>query len=166
MRQDTRSVFVKPTSLPADAGSTVVAGRSFAVGTQWLATALALTLAGMAWRNRDHPLLRDLSAHLSAFALIAAAIVAVGYWTVLNSRTSIDDREIRQSGLLPRRVALADIGQLKLIRMRGLEWLVTPRLVVRARGSGLSTFCCADPDVLQAVEQLAYGKAPPPSTKG
>lgn len=166
MRLDTRSAFVRPPSLPAAASSTMVAGRSFAVGTQWLATALVLTLAVMAWRNRDHPLLRDLSAHLSAFALIAAAIVVVGYWTVLNSRTSIDDREIRQSGLLPRRVALADIGQLKLIRMRGLEWLITPRLVVQARGSGLCTFYCADPNVLQAVEQLAYGNAPPPATKG
>ncbi len=164
MRLGSRAAFAVPHD-PGSADSAVLEGRSFAVGTQWLATALVLTLAVMAWRNLDHPLLRDLSTHLSAFALIAAAIVAAGYWNVLNSRTTIDDREIRQSGLLPRRVALVDIGQLKLIRVRGLEWLFTPRLVVRARGSGLSTFYCADPNVLRAVEQLAFGNAPPPSTK-
>ena len=58
--------------------------------------------------------------------------------------------EIRD--LLPRRVALADIAQLKLVRLRGLEWLVTPRLVVRARGLGTSTFYCADAGVLDLVK--------------
>ena len=135
-------------------------GPSFAVGTQWLATALVLALTVLAWRNLDHPLVRELVTQLSVLALIAVAIVVVGYWGVLYSRTSIDGLEIRQSGLLPRRVALADIGQLKLIRVRGLEWLITPRLVVRTRGSGMSTFYCADPAVLRAVEQLAYGSAP------
>jgi hypothetical protein len=161
MRLGSRSSFTALRRQSAADGGAVLEGASFAVGTQWLATALVLALAVMAWRNLDHPLVRELSTHLSAFTLIAVAIVAVGYWGVLYSRTTIDDLEIRQSGLLPRRVALVDIGQLKLIRVRGLEWLITPRLVVRARGSGLSTFYCADPGVLRAVEQLAYGNAPP-----
>lgn len=165
MRLGSCSSFVEPRRQSAAVGGSVLEGASFAVGTQWLATALVLALAVMAWRNLDHLLVRQLITSMSALALIAVAIVAVGYWGVLYSRTTIDGLEIRQSGLLPRRVALADIGQLKLIRVRRLEWLVTPRLVVRARGSGLSTFYCADPNVLQAVEQLAYGDSPPPATK-
>lgn len=166
MRLGSRWSFLESRRQSAAVCGSLSEGASFAVGTQWLATTLVLALAVMAWRNLDHPLVRELSTHLSAFALVAAAIVAVGYWGVLYSRTSIDGHEIRQSGLLPRRVALADIGQLKLIRVRGLEWLITPRLVVRTRGSGLSTFYCADTCVLRAVEQLAYGNALPPETIG
>jgi hypothetical protein len=151
---------------PAATAATAVEGPSFAVGTQGVASVLTMALMALAWRNADHPLVRALSTQVTVFVLIAAAMVVAGYWTVLFSRTAIDDGEIRQSGLLPRRVALADIGQLKLIRVRGLEWLVTPRLVVRSRGSGLSTFYCADRGVLQAVEQLAYGTAPPQATRG
>jgi len=150
-----------PVDPPAVAAATAVEGTSFAVGTQGVATVLMLALMLLAWRNADHPLVRALSTQVTVFVLIAAAVVVAGYWTVLYSRTAIDDGEIRQSGLLPRRVALADIGQLKLIRVRGLEWLVTPRLVVRARGSGMSTFYCADARVLAAAEQLAYGSAAP-----
>lgn len=145
---------------PAAKAASTVEGPAFAVGTQSVATVLTLALMALAWRNADHPLVRALSTQLTVLVLIAAAMVVAGYLTVLFSRTAIDDVEIRQSGLLPRRVALADIGQLKLIRVRGLEWLVTPRLVVRARGSGMSTFYCADPAVLRAVEQLAYGSVP------
>ena len=166
MRLGSRSSLAAPRRQSAAAGGKVLEGASFAVGTQCLATALVLALVVMAWRNHDHPLVRELSTHLSAFAMIAVAIVAVGFWGVLYSRTMIDDLEIRQSGLLPRRIALADIGQLKLIRVRGLEWLITPRLVVRARGAGLSTFYCADPGVLRAVEQLAYGSGPAAASGG
>ncbi|MBX3642694.1 MAG: hypothetical protein KF720_06440 [Rubrivivax sp.] len=139
-------------------------GPSFAPGAKVAATLLMLLLAAMAWRNADHPALRQLSAPVLLLALLAAAIVAAGYWSVLRSHTAIDGAEIRQIGLLPRRVALADIAQLKLVRLRGLEWLVTPRLVVRARGLGTSTFYCADAGVLDAVEQLSYGRPPPPPT--
>ena len=137
-------------------------GPSFAPGAKLAATLLMLLLAGLALRNADHPALRELSAPAVLLVLLATAIVAAGYWSVLRSHTTIDASEIRQSGLLPRRVALADIAQLKLVRLRGLEWLITPRLVVRARGLGTSTFYCADAGVLDAVEQLSYGRPPPP----
>ncbi len=41
---------------------------------------------------------------------------------------------------LQRSVALADIAQLKRIRVRGLEWLITPRLLLRSRSSGKSNW--------------------------
>lgn len=153
----------------ADASSAAAAvgsrqGPSFAPGTKLLATLLVLLLLTMAWRQARHPLVLMLAAHTTVFVLIALAVVVAGYLSVLYSRTTIDGQQIRQSGFLPRRVALADIAQLKLLRVRGLEWLITPRLVVRARGLGISTFHCADPGVLEAVEQLCYGRSPPSRT--
>jgi hypothetical protein len=133
-------------------------GPSFARGTRYMATLLALSLVVLAWRNADHPLVAMLSTQATVYVLIAVAIVAYGYWNVLHSRTCIDATHIRQ-GCWPvqRSVALADVVQLKLIRAPRFAAWVTPRLLVRTRSSGQSTFCCADARVLQAVEELAYG---------
>jgi hypothetical protein len=135
-------------------------GPSFASGTRYMATLLALSLVVLAWRNADHPLVAMLSTQATVYVLIAVAIVASGYWNVLYSRTYIDATHIRQ-GCWPvqRSVALADIVQLKLIRAPRFQAWVTPRLLVRTRSSGKSTFYCADARVLQAVEELAYGPA-------
>lgn len=154
---------------PAQAAASVAAtvhceGPSFAAGTRALGTLLMLALAVLAWRNAGHALVLMLAARYTAFVLIAAAIVATGYWQLLYSRTRIDATHLHQGcGPLRRRVALADIAQLRLMRVRGLEWLITPRLVVRSRSMGKSSFYAADERVLQAFEALAYGptdKAP------
>jgi hypothetical protein len=74
---------------------------------------------------------------------------------------AIEATHIRRSGgLLRRSVAIEDIVQLKLLRLRGLEWIMTPRLVVRTRGSFSCSCHCADAGLLKAFEQLAYGRAP------
>ena len=156
-----RSTFVVPTYPGAEAWTAVREGASFGLGTKWLASLLALALLAMAARHADAALLQGLSWPVTLLGLMAVALVIGGYWNMLSSRTAIDESAICQTGLLPRRVLLADIVQLKLIRLRGLEWLVTPRLVVRARGQvGTCTFHCADPGVLEAIEVLAYGRAP------
>jgi hypothetical protein len=133
-------------------------GPSFAKGTQCLATAMVVALLVLAWRQAGNPLWWTLPLELRLLLLLLVAVIAAGYWSVLSSRTSIGPEFIRQGGLLPRSVRLADIVQLKLIRLRGLEWLITPRLVLRSRGLGLHTFYCADPAVWDAVEELAYGR--------
>ena len=135
-------------------------GPSFVSGTRYIATMLMLGLALLAWRNANHPLMTMLSAEATVVALIALAIAVCGYWNVLRSRTGIDATHIRQRCWpLQRSVALADIVQLQLVRAPRLEALVTPRLRVRTRSAGQHTFHCADAQVLQAVEALAYGAA-------
>ena len=120
-------------------------GASFAWGTRAAATLLMLGLAALGWRNADHPLL-------------AQPIVVAGYGHLMRSRTRIDATHLRQGvGPMQRSVALADIAQLMLVRVRGLEWLITPRLVVRSRCLGRCSFHGADAQLLRAFEQLAYG---------
>ena len=146
----------------AGSDALVVEGMSFAWGTRLLATLLVLGLAVLGWRNADHPLLAQPSRAVMLYLLCALLIVGVGYWHVLRSRTRIDASHLRQGvGPMQRSVALADIAQLLLIRVRGLEWLITPRLVVRSRSLGRCSFHCADARLLRAFEQLAYGARAP-----
>ena len=144
----------------ADSDTLVIEGMSFAWGTRLLATLLVLGLAVLGWRNADHPLLVEPSRTAMVYLLCASLIVIAGWWHVLRSRTRIDATHLRQGvGPMQRSVALADIAQLLLIRVRGLEWLITPRLVVRSRSLGKCSFHCADARLLRAFEQLAYGAA-------
>ena len=146
------------------AGHAHVEGVSFAWGTRAAATLLILALAVLAWRNADHPLLARLSRDSTVYVLFALAIVAFGYCNVLFSRTRVDATQLRQGCWpLQRSVALADVSQVLLIRVRGLEWLVTPRLVVRSRSAGKTSFHCADARVRRALEQLAYGTPDDPT---
>lgn len=95
--------------------------------------------------------------------LMAAAvgIVGVSLWSMLRSRTAIDATHIRQSWLWRKEVALTDIVQVKLIHLRGFEWLVVPRLVVRTRAMGVLSFPTADRRVLAAFEWFTRGGPPP-----
>ena len=135
-------------------------GLSFSAGARGVGMLLVLAVAVLAWRNAGHPLVLMLVSQYTVFVLVAAALVVSGCCNLWFSRTRIDATHLSQGcGPLRRSVALADIAQLQLIRARGLERLITPRLVVKARGWGKSTFYAADPGVLQAFETLAYGAA-------
>jgi hypothetical protein len=74
----------------------------------------------------------------------------------MTSQTRFDGESIEQTWLWRKKVMLAEISQLKLIRVRGLEWLIVPRLVVRT-GFGLTTFHAGDPAVLARFKLLAHG---------
>jgi hypothetical protein len=134
-------------------------GPSFTATVRWLATALVLAIVVQATRSATVLASTGLTFEGQGLAIAAVAVVFASYWAILRSRTSIDGERIRQTWLWPKEVAIADIAQLKLIRVRGLDWLITPRLVVRARGQGLVTFHAADPRVIEAFAALAYGRS-------
>jgi hypothetical protein len=93
---------------------------------------------------------------------LAAVVIAVGYWHIQTCRTRIADGVIRQTVPWGRAVELADVTQVKLIRLPGLSALFVPRLVLRARGHGLATFHAGDATLLAAFRRLAHGDVPTP----
>lgn len=138
-------------------GPPCVEGPSFPVTIKVAATALVAALAYFAWHALDAAAWSALDTGGRLFLFAASGVAASGWWGVLTSRTRFDGTQISQSWLWAKSVQLRDVTQVKLIHLRGLEWLVVPRLLVRAGGLGLTTFHASDPAVLAAFRRLAYG---------
>lgn len=138
---------------------TPVSGPSFTWLSKLLATALVVALlvgAGMLSIRQPDSLQESLGAQEWGFLLAVAGVIGSGYWGILTSRTCCDGLSIEQTWLWRKQVRIADITQVKLISVPGLEWLVVPRLVVRT-GFGLTTFHAGDPLVLARFKLLAHG---------
>lgn len=140
---------------------TPASGPSFPVVVKVLATAwmLGLLLFGvLALTGPSQAPAKALSSAEWSFLVAVGLVIASGYWGILTSHTSIGDQYIEQTWLWRKKVNIAEISQVKLISVRGLEWLMAPRLVVRT-GFGLTTFHAADPTVLHRFRLLAHGRA-------
>ncbi len=138
----------------------LVSGPSFPLHIKVLATVLmvALVVFGtLAFVGQVQSQARTVAAGEWGFLLAVAAVIGSGYWGILTSRTSCDAECIEQTWLWRKKVNIADISQVKLIDLRGLSWLVVPRLVVRA-GFGLTTFHAGDAAVRERFRLLAHGR--------
>ena len=145
--------------MSADAAAPVrpalVEGAAFPLFTKALASLLVGALAF--WGLRSAALI-DLDlwpgSAIAAMAL-ALALVALCYYWILRSRTAIDADMIEQTWIWPKKVARADITQVKFVYIPYLSWLIAPRLIVRVRSRGLFVFHAAEPQVLAAFARLS-----------
>lgn len=146
---------VQPGALALEA----VSGPSFPMSVKIMATAMMLALLVFGSKTFLGPAeapTRALVAGEWVFLVAVAAVIGSGYWSIMTGRTSCDGQCIEQTWLWRKKVSLADITQIKLISVRGLNWLVVPRLVVRT-GYGLTTFHAGDPAVFSRFKLLAHG---------
>ena len=150
--------------LPAQQGVTghsftPVEGRSFPRAIQVLATLALIAMLLSAWRARAALATMTLPSEVLLLAGLAAVVVLWSYLNILFSTTRISNDAISQGWLWRTSVQLRDIAQVKLLRFKPLDFLVAPRLVVRAGGLGNTTFHMADPAVLAVVDLLVHGQA-------
>ena len=86
--------------------------------------------------------------------LAAVAMLALMGWHILTSRTRIDPEALQQTWVWNKRMEMRELAYAKLIRVRGLDWLIAPRLYVRTLLGKFAIFHVADPHVLEACERL------------
>ena len=132
-------------------------GAAFPLTVKALASLLVAALLFWGIRAADQIVGVGWSAGAVAFMAITLCVIGLCYYWIMCSRTAIDATSIRQTWLWPKRVALADITQAKLIYVPYLRWLIAPRLIVRARGLGMFVFHAADDKVLQKFVKLSLG---------
>lgn len=140
---------------------TPVEGRSFPRAIQGLATLAVVCLLVSAWKARVALANMTLPSEVLLLAGLAAVVVVWGYLNILFSTTRVSSEAISQGWLWRTSVQLRDIAQVKLLRFKPLDFVVAPRLVVRAGALGNTTFHMADPAVLAVVDLLVHGQVEP-----
>lgn len=76
----------------------------------------------------------------------------VGY--VVLGVTRFNAQSIEQSWMWRKRVEYKDLAYAKLIRIRGLEWLIAPRLYTRTFSNKIFVFYAASPAMLDEFKRL------------
>lgn len=137
-------------------------GASFPPLVKLLATALVLALLVSGARVAGTLARANINLPDRLMLLAGVVIVLVCYVAMLRSRTGISATHVHQRGLWTKRVALADITHAKLIHFPRLAWLVSPRLMVKAKGRGVLTFFTSDPAVLARMRAIGLGSLPSP----
>ena len=76
------------------------------------------------------------------------------WWHILRSATHIDQAGLHQTWVWDKHMELGELAYGKLIRVRGLEWLIAPRLYVRTLMGKFAVFYAASPDMISEFERL------------
>lgn len=113
----------------------------------WL---VSLWLQGKFGGNADLEGLRTAGWFILGWCLLACTA-----WFVVISRIFIDDTGISQTWMWTKHFDFDDLAVAQLIRIRGLEWLIAPRLYVRTLAGKFSVFYVSDATVLMEMERLS-----------
>jgi hypothetical protein len=90
----------------------------------------------------------------SSWLLATLAMMAYTEWHIFKGKTSLDSTALQQSWMWDKRVDLRDLAFAKLFRIRGLEWLIAPRLYTKTFSGKLAAFYAAGPDMLAEFQRL------------
>ncbi|MDQ0571583.1 hypothetical protein QFZ42_003417 [Variovorax paradoxus] len=86
--------------------------------------------------------------------LAGIALMAWTWFHIMTSRTRIDRQGLHQRWIWDKHMALDDLAFGKLIRVRGLDWLIAPRLYVRTLVGKFAVFYAATPELIAEFERL------------
>ena len=139
-----------PLPYPYRAPAQPMQGPAFGPLFKALAWAILLGLLAWIWR-----LDFAWGSTQGAWVALAWGMLAFIVWHIQRSRIQIDQNAIEQSWMWRRRIALRDLAYVKIMRIRGLEHLVAPRLYVRNLGGTFTFFYCHDRAMLEEFTRLA-----------
>ncbi len=91
----------------------------------------------------------------SSWVLAAVALMLVTEWHILRGTTTLDSTALQQTWVWHKRVAISDLAYAKLVRVRGLDWLIAPRLYTRTFSNKLTVFYAASPQLLSELKRMA-----------
>jgi len=86
--------------------------------------------------------------------ILAWLLLAWTAWHVVRSRMCMDTQGLQQTWIWHKAMAYDEMAYAKLIRVRGLEWLMAPRLYVRTLMGKFAVFYVSDARLLAECERL------------
>ena len=133
----------------------VISGKAFSVSFRILAL---LMVEGVAWWGYvlwSHGKL-GVSITSSALWLLAAlALMSITVFYVFRSVTSVTSEHLTQSWIWDKKMSVPELAYAKLIRLRGFDWLIAPRLYARTHGGKFASFYASTPEVLNQFEKIS-----------
>ena len=134
------------------AGGKVVSS-AFSMPFKALAVALiapALIWAGQMWIEGS------VASTLQSGGWLLAALCLLVYtgWFILNGKTTLSCTTIEQTWVWRKRAEINQLAYVKLIRIKGLDWLVAPRLYTKTYSGKLAIFYASAPALLVEFERL------------
>jgi hypothetical protein len=135
---------------PYQPPSQVMSGHAFGPVFKALAWFILLSLAVWIWR-----LQLDWRSSQGALVGMAWAMLAYIALHIQRSRIVLDGKTIEQTWMWRRRMALHELAFIKVMRVRGLEFLIAPRIYARNLGGTFSFFYCSDRAMLDEFARLA-----------
>jgi hypothetical protein len=86
--------------------------------------------------------------------LAALALMGTTTWYIFTSKTKLSTDSLSQSWVWNKQLDLRELAYCKLIRVRGLEWLIAPRLYARTLMGKFAVFYAADAVMLDNFQRL------------
>lgn len=83
------------------------------------------------------------------------ALMAWTWWSIVSSRTRIDANGLHQRWIWDKAMPFNDLAYAKLIHVRGLGWLIAPRLYVRTLDGKFTVFYGATPALIAEFQRLS-----------
>ena len=131
----------------------VVTGPAFSLPFKVMATLIVLGCAAafvQLWLAQ-----RAAGAQLGGGWFVAGLLLLAYTWVcILRSTTRLDASGLHQSWIWNKHMELGDLAYCKLIRVRGLEWLIAPRLYARTLMGKFSVFYTASPEMTMEFARL------------
>jgi hypothetical protein len=135
------------------AGSSVE-GPAFTIAFKALVTAVVFGAAGWtAWLWMDGKIVGGTASIMTLFVL-AVVMMTYTWWAMMRSVTTLDSESMQQTWVWHKKMELGDLGSAKLIRVKGLDWLIAPRIYLRPRMGKFALFYVASPEMIAECERL------------
>lgn len=92
---------------------------------------------------------------LAGWFVAGEAMMLYTWWCIVRSVTTLAGDEIRQTWMWTKRMELRELAYVRVIRVRGLDWLIAPRLYARTLLGKFAVFYAAEPQMVAEFERLA-----------
>ncbi len=74
--------------------------------------------------------------------------------SIYRSKTTLTDAQLKQTWIWDKEVALPALVYAKLIRVKGFDWLIAPRLYVRTMMGKFMVFYAADKAMIDEFQKI------------
>lgn len=130
-----------------------VESSAFSVPFKILATALITPAVLWGWQLWSSGTIA-LTLASSGWLLAALCLMVYTGWYILRGKTTLDSATLEQTWVWHKRAELRQLAYVKLIRLKGMDWLIAPRLYTKTYAGKLAIFYASSPAMLTEFQRL------------